>query len=133
MRLNPMKSIILGFVVSYVIFSLLFNLTLLVALDSVFHQIRTVEMIFSLIIGGFIATYFAKEKKIQYGIYVGITWVVLIGLVPSLLFFLPTSLSNIINKVLTYIIYIIGTITGSYLAILIAKHQKLSYEKPHYK
>jgi general stress protein CsbA len=124
---NPVISISLGLIVSYIVFVLLFNLTMLGNLDSVFHQIWIVEEVCSLVIGGFIATYFAKEKKIQFGIYLGITWAILIGLIPSLIFFdFPTSLLELITVILRYIVYIIAPITGSYLAILIVKHQKLS-------
>lgn len=126
MRLNPIISIILGLIVSYIIFAFIFNLTLLGALDSVFHQIFVIEEVGSLVIGGFIATYFAKGKKIRYGIYVGIIWVISIGgLIPSLIFGHPTYISDIINTVLTYIIFVIAAITGSYLAILLEKHQKI--------
>lgn len=122
---NPVISVILGLIVSYIILFFIGNLTLLVASDSVFQQIGIVESTASLVVGGFIATFFAKEKKIQYGIYVGIIWMVLIGFVPSLIFGLPTSLLNLVITVLMYIGFIIAPTAGSYLAIIVAEHQKL--------
>jgi len=122
---NPVISVILGLIVSYIILFFIGNLTLLVASDSVFQQIGIVESTASLVVGGFIATFFAKEKKIQYGIYVGIIWMVLIGFVPSLIFGLPTSILNLVITVLMYIGFIIAPTAGSYLAIIVAEHQKL--------
>jgi len=125
-RFHPVISIIIGFVTSYIIFAIIFYFTLSGALDSVFPQMLTVANVCSLVIGGFIATYFAKEKKIRYGIYLGTIWVVSIGgLIPNLFFAIPTSPSAIVNTILRYIIFIMAPMIGSYLAILITKHQKL--------
>jgi hypothetical protein len=122
---HPIISIILGFILSFIIYVFIYDLILLGVSDSVLEQITIVIEVGSLVIGGFTATYFAKEKKIRYGIYVGIIWVVLIGLIPSLIFGFSTSLLNPIT-VLTYLIFIVAATTGSYLTILVAKHSKIN-------
>ena len=68
-------------------------------------------------IGGSLAVFLAKEKKLQYGIYTGIiiTILGLLGLQPSLIYKLP------IIRILAIAIYIISSVIGSYLTILIIK------------
>ncbi len=71
------------------------------------HTIGTTLMAnISLIIGGFIATYFTKDKKIIYGFYVGI------GIIISVIFTVPqTSIVNIVTvSLMTIIITTIGAI-----------------------
>lgn len=71
-------------------------------------------------IGGFLSAFLAKEKKLRYGIYTGIIIIVLglLGQQPSLIYKLP-----VIHGV-AIAIYIISSVIGSYLTILVAKHQK---------
>jgi len=72
------------------------------------------------VIGGFLSTYLAKEKKLRYGIYTGIIIIILglLGQQPSLIYKLP-----VIHGV-AIAIYVISAVIGSYMAILVAKHQK---------
>ncbi len=125
LNFHPVISIALGVIISFIIFDFLSSLIPIGVSDSIFQQISTIESMGSLVIGGFIATYFAKEKKIKNGIYVGITWI-LIYFIPSIIFFGLSSLSNPINTVLMDIGFIIAPTIGSYLAILIDKRQKLN-------
>lgn len=76
--------------------------------------------IVSFVIGGFLSSFLAKEKKLQYGIYTGIiiTILGLSGLQPSLIYKLPIIHGGAIA------IYIIFTVIGSYLAMMAAKYQK---------
>lgn len=121
---HPIISITSGTIISFIIFVFVFNLIPPGIPNSFFQQITTIESLSSLVVGGFIATYFAKKNKIQYGIYVGVTWLVLYGLVSSLISDLPISLSDLINSILLYIGFILAPTIGSYLAILVAKHLK---------
>ncbi|MDD3753226.1 MAG: TIGR04086 family membrane protein [Methanobacterium sp.] len=125
LNFHPVISIALGVIISFIIFDFVFSLIPIGVSDSIFQQISTIESMGSLVIGGCIATYFAKEKKIKNGIYVGMTWI-LIYFIPSIIFFGLSSLSNPINTVLMYIGFIIASTIGSYLAILIDKRQKLN-------
>lgn len=76
--------------------------------------------IVSFVIGGFLSTYLAKEKKLRYGIYTGIIIIILglLGQQPSLIYKLP-----VIHGV-AIAIYVISAVIGSYMAILVAKYQK---------
>ncbi|ADZ10528.1 hypothetical protein Metbo_2314 [Methanobacterium lacus] len=122
MRLSPIKSITLGFLTFFIIY--IFIINLMIRLGFIFDNIT---LAFSLVVGSCIATYYTKEKKIQYGIYVGLIWAVL-GLVPLLSFGFPADLSNLIINFLTFIKIIMMAIIGSYLAIVIGKHQKYKHE-----
>lgn len=71
MRFNPVISIILGFVMYGVFADIAFPIFGISDIGAILHFIPV-------IVGGFIATYLAEEKRIQYGIYEGIL-IVLIG------------------------------------------------------
>ena len=65
------------------------------------------------LVGGFIATYFANEKRIIYGLFVGIGTIILLFIYPS-----SGTISNldIIKYIIGYIpISIIPAIIGSYI------------------
>ena len=130
MRLHPVVSITLGFIVSCIVFYFVSDLTLFGALgvsSSVLELIWTVESLASAAIGGFLATHFAKENKILYGICVSICWMVFFSILPALIFLgPPESLSVLIIPVLMYTGFIIASTIGGYLAILIDKRQKLN-------
>lgn len=73
----------------------------------------------SFVIGGFLSTFLAKEKKLQYGIYTGII-ITILGLLGH-----QTSIYNppIIHGG-AILLYIFSAVIGSYLAVVVAKHQK---------
>nr|WP_319374801.1 hypothetical protein [uncultured Methanobacterium sp.] len=80
--------------------------------------INIIVGIISFMIGGFSSTFLDKEKKIQYGIYTGIIILIII-IMQQLL-----SHNPIIIQPLGFIIYIVSAVIGSYLAVVVAKHQK---------
>ena len=59
MRLHPVVSIILGFLVFEIIYQIDLEWFLLL-------------IYVAMVLGAFIATYFAKKRRIEYGLYVGI-------------------------------------------------------------
>jgi putative membrane protein (TIGR04086 family) len=68
---NPILTIIIGFVISTFFYYFLVGITRMYNPNhplTVFVIIALISNVF----GGFIATFFAKEKKIQYGLYAGI-------------------------------------------------------------
>ncbi|BDZ68396.1 hypothetical protein [Methanobacterium ferruginis] len=69
-------------------------------------------------IGGFLSTILAKEKKIQYGIYTGIFILTIIA-VKQLLSHQP-----FVIHILGFIIYLVFAVIGSYLAVVVVNHQK---------
>jgi hypothetical protein len=87
--------------------------------DYSLRMILFVIGIVSFVIGGFLSAYLAKEKKLRYGIYTGIIIIILglLGMQPSLIYKLP-----VIHGV-AIAIYVISAVIGSYLAIIVAKHQ----------
>lgn len=62
LNFHPVISIALGVIISFIIFDFVFSLIPIGVSDSIFQQISTIESMGSLVIGGFIATYFAKKK-----------------------------------------------------------------------
>ncbi|HML04427.1 MAG TPA: hypothetical protein VK426_01505 [Methanobacterium sp.] len=99
MNFRPIISIIIGTIVALVL-SFLIDVSL--------HSLPKIVLIITTLIGGFIATYFTKEKKIRYGIYVGISLTVISTL------FLSLFLTNlIINDILP--LYLYGAIVNSVL------------------
>ncbi|MCC7563739.1 MAG: hypothetical protein KO275_04440 [Methanobacterium sp.] len=63
LNFHPVISIALGVIISFIIFDFVFSLIPIGVSDSIFQQISTIESMGSLVIGGFIATYFAKKKN----------------------------------------------------------------------
>ncbi len=80
-RFHPIISIFLGFIIALVCSDLLMIITGIVGSTS-FGIINFVDGIIPLVIGAFVTTFFAKEKKIQYAIYFGIILTIL-GLLSS--------------------------------------------------
>jgi hypothetical protein len=74
---HPVISIILGVIVSFVLYLIVLSVFGVMGWVGGFQAIQgaswvgTFLLIISYIIGGFIATYFAKKKKIQYALYEG--------------------------------------------------------------
>ena len=70
MRFHPVASVILGVIAAIIFFGPLWNFSIFLFGETSW---ALWGLIFAaLIIGGFIATYFTKEKRIRYGSYVGI-------------------------------------------------------------
>ncbi|MEN6552337.1 MAG: hypothetical protein ABFC34_05550 [Methanobacterium sp.] len=123
---HPLISMILGFIATILIFVFLYNLNPFGVSDFILQQIQRLELIVSLLIGGFIVNYFVQEKKIEYGIYLG-----LITIIFDLLIlygfhgkgFLETGF-NPISILLAIIVYILTPTIGSYLSIKKTKKPK---------
>lgn len=67
--------------------------------------------IVSFMIGGFLSTFLAKEKKIQYGIYTGLIIIIIIVIVQLL------SHKPIVIQPVGFIIYFVSAAIGGYLAV----------------
>ena len=98
MKVHPGISIILGIITGIILFIIsmkLFSGNVLAGISSNFVIA---------IIGGFIATYFAKEKKIRYGIYVGIIlsviFISIVALIPINYIYFLIALVGIIFEML---------------------------------
>lgn len=68
---NPIITIVMGFIVANFFYYLLLGITNIYTSYNIKTAALTIAVI-SNVIGGFTATFFAKEKKIQYGIYTGL-------------------------------------------------------------
>jgi hypothetical protein len=88
MRCHPAISIVLGVIVSFVLYSLAVlgfgiyswvEAFLILPKSSLFGILL---LIVSFIIGGFIANYFVKEKKLRYGLYEGIFIILILIVFP---------------------------------------------------
>ena len=98
MKVHPGISIILGIITGIILFIIsmkLFSGNVLASIASNFVIA---------IIGGFIATYFTKEKKIRYGIYVGIIFsaifISIVALIPINYIYFLIALVGILFEVL---------------------------------
>ena len=92
---NPIFTIIVGILVA---FTLMF--------------IPYLGYVIGPLVGGFIATYFANEKRIIYGLFVGIRAIILLFIYPSR----PISNLDIIKYIIGLIpLSIIPAIIGSYI------------------
>jgi hypothetical protein len=109
MRFHPVISIIIGTIVSFLLYLIV---------ESFFglNNWVTFIIIFIYILGGLIAVFFAKENKIQYALYEGI----FITFIIVLLMFISSSyLSTIFN----YVIIIISfSMIGGLIALLMNKN-----------
>jgi hypothetical protein len=72
----------------------------------------------SCLIGGFVANFLSKEKKIKYGIYTGIL-IILIGLFQVLI-----NMNGFYIHIYAFLGYFLSAGIGGYLAIVLDKHQK---------
>jgi hypothetical protein len=78
MRFHPIVSIISGVILSFVLYLIAISVFGVIGWIGAFQAIQgaswfgTLLLIVSYILGGFIATYFTEEKKIQYALYEGI-------------------------------------------------------------
>jgi len=99
---NPMVSIALGLIVSFIVFFIV---------QLIYSEI---DSFIAFILGGFIATYFAKERRIIYGLYEGVLFVFIItfiGIIKNYEYFGSHSfLINLPGIILLGVIF--GTIGG---------------------
>lgn len=103
MRLNPVKSIFLGFIV----FSLIFLIFLILGKG------KTIILLFlSFFLGGFIVMYFAREKNYQY---------ILFEEILILIFFIVMSSFNLNYLMLSILAMLIFTVPGGFIGKLADK------------
>ena len=112
MRLHPFISIILGYVLFLIFYAVGGSLQ-----HGVYTWIGDILIFASFLVGGFTATYFAREKKIRYGLYEGILiliiqFLVAIGLTHSAIFASIIAKTSIMAKILTLIFTGIGGAIG---------------------
>lgn len=112
MKFHPIISIILGTIIAFIIGPLI----------AIFNPIFI--YIYPVLIGGFIATYFAKEKKTRYGIYVGIIIIILFGL-PAFL----VDISNYTNFLLVSFFVIIPAGIGGFLGKMTDENNRQTFKK----
>lgn len=117
MRFNPFISIFLGFITYLILYGICF---------SWFHIKSTVGLVLYLIffiIGGFLATYFAKKRKIRYGLYEGI---------PLIIF---TNMFHLtLERIIFSIILILSLSSiGGFLGMLTEKNNRKSFNKRLYR
>lgn len=119
---SPIIAIIGGSIIGY---SCVVLLTLFTghSLDSYsLGVINIVVGVISFIIGGFLSTFLAKGKKIQNGIYTGLTIlaiILIIGLIQML-----ANHWQVYIHMIGYVVYVISAVIGAYIGIKTAKNQK---------
>jgi len=111
MRFHPVISVFIGVIVSFVLHLVTQSLF-------VYGWISVFVATFSYIFGGFIAVFYAREKKIQYGLYEGI----LIILILDLLAFIASSSVSTISILYYGIFVILLAILGGIIALITDKN-----------
>ena len=129
--LSSITAIITGIIITYVCSALLQLITgTYIDINNVstahFGLANFIVGATAIAIGAFITIYLAKEKKIKYGIYEGIIFIILSKLTKSLL-----EMAYGVNKPEDYYIllgtvigYLLASIIGSYLGTMLDKHLK---------
>lgn len=118
---SPLLAVIAGSITGY---SFVVLLTLLTGQAPDSHSVGVVNIVvgvISFIVGGFLSVFLAKEKKIQNGLYTGLTIlaiILVIGLVQMLTNHLPVYI-----HLITFVGYVISAIIGAYLGKIV-KYEK---------
>jgi len=119
---SPILAVIAGSIIGY---SCVVLLTLFTGHAPDSYSLGAINIavgVISFVIGGFLSAFLAKEKKIQNGIYTGLiilAIILIIGLIQML-----TNHWPVYFHIIGFVGYIISAVIGSYMAILVAKHQK---------
>jgi hypothetical protein len=128
MKLHPLISIILGLIVTFFCYG---SLGIILGINSPFFGLNyfAIAMI-SLFIGAFVCTFFAKEKKIKYGIYLMIIFVIL-GFLNHLHFNITHHITYLNYQFLVDIGAIVGyffiAVIGGYIGIILSKTFKTKH------
>ena len=120
MKFHPVVSIILGIIVSFMIFvkiSLSFSTSILILVAILFA---------TLILGGFIATYLTKDRKMKYGVYEGITLAVFIII---LLEIAHSTELNIISVVSALVLCPVISGIGGFIGEIADENNRQSFKK----
>lgn len=121
---SPILALIAGSIIGY---SSVVLLTLITGHAPDSYSLGVIDIAFgviSFVIGGFLSVNLAKEKKIQYGVYTGLI-ILAINLIMGIIQFLTLNWPFYIH-IISSVIYVISAAIGGYLAILLAKHQKIN-------
>jgi putative membrane protein (TIGR04086 family) len=126
-------AIITGIIITFIIWFFVFFITYSIihpTNPSIFTLvlIETAELIGISIIGGFIATFMAKEKQLLNGICAGLG-IIIISIVINLYTLIkghpnPYMANHPLISIIAALGYFIAPTLGSYRAIVVAKHQK---------
>jgi hypothetical protein len=129
MKFHRDISIIFGVIASFVLY--LIAVLYFGAFDEVGAAISTYPgsswfgvflLILSYIVGGFIATYFAKEKKIKYGLYEGLILILVYFIWTIPIWYLQYSNANAPNTIFANLMILLLAITGGMLAKMTDKN-----------
>jgi hypothetical protein len=124
-KFNGFSSILAVIAGSIIGYSCVVLLTLFTghAIDSYsLGVINIVVGVISFVLGGFLSTFLAKEKKIQNGIYTGLiilAIIIIIGLIQML-----ANHWQVYIHMIGFAIYVISAVIGAYIGLKTAKNQK---------
>jgi len=128
---SPISAIVSGLVIGLLCYDLLWSITgIIVNVNYSFNSFGIINVAFgviSVVIGAFVTTFLAKEKKIRYGIYFGIILIIF--------WVLDTSFEDSINHIIihenyyihlgvfiiTNVLYFFSAVIGGYLGIMADK------------
>jgi hypothetical protein len=117
---SPILAVIAGSIIGY---SCLVLLTLFTGYAPDSFSLGAINIavgVISFVIGGFLSAFLAKEKKIQIGIYTGLTILAIILIID--LIQMLTNHWPVYFHVIGFLGYAISAVIGSYMAIIVAKH-----------
>lgn len=134
MKIHPIIAIITGFFVTVICLGFLElatgTFTRISSSNTPFGVTNVVVGVISFLIGGFVSTFLAREKKIQYGIYLWIIYIII-----AILTALYLKISgihphlNYYNAIGTSAVYLLVVTIGSYLGKAADEHLKQKSEK----
>ena len=120
-----LTSIITGIIVTFIIWLVIALISYKIFQQtnsnlSNFNFVDKAELIGTSIIGGFIATYFGKEKQLLNGIYVGLGVLIIVMILTVYVITKGYSIIHVFNPLISIIAILgcmLGPIFGSYIAI----------------
>ena len=123
MRFHPVISITLGVIVSFIVYLIAvlgFGAFAWVGAAISAHPgsswFGVLLLIVSYILGGFIATYFAKENKVRYGLYEGLSLILIYFLWTAPIWYLEYSSVNFLPTIFANLMILLLAVTGGILA-----------------
>lgn len=127
---HPLAALIIGFIFTFVV--LIFVIAILDFLlptvpDSTFNLIMTVALMGMLIIGGFVTTYISRDKKLRFGIYLGVLAALTTLIWNFLILGQLSPPDSPLNIILTTAGYLLTPTIGSYIGIKIEKQKEISH------
>ena len=117
---HPLAALIIGFIVTFVLLIFIVAIMDFLLPDSTFSLIITVILMGMLLIGGFTTTYISREKKLQYGIYLGVLTILFV-LIWNFLVLGQLTQFNPLVKILATAGYLLTPTIGGHIGIKISK------------